>query len=317
MAAIFCRRLGGGSGDAFHDTRPSSYGTGISADELGGRPRRQVEIARAVIVDDNQRRSAALAAALKLGGGDLAVIVVAPDDPALRSELLPADLVLLALGGREVSALGIGAEAVQRNPFTEVVFYCDDPDAPEVSAASVLGITRIVPAQHMPAWLARGGNLLARGACLRRAAAACAAAVPRPPTLAAVTRRPVAAAAADGRDAVPRELHPLPARRERQPARGGEARRRPVPHDVRDDPQARHRHGVARLTLQFPVDFPSSPSSPSASSQSARGREKKTRAGAGCFRLLLEAVETQAASAAGSASAAMSRFESSVSQRSM
>ena len=156
----------------------------------GAVPDRQVETARAVIVDDNQRRSAALAAALKLGGGDLAVIVVAPDDPALRSELLPADLVLLALGGRDVSALGIGAEAVQRNPFTEVVFYCDDPDAPEVAAAAVLGITRIVPAQHMPAWLARGGNLLARGACLRRAAAACAAAVPRPPTLAAVTEGP-------------------------------------------------------------------------------------------------------------------------------
>jgi hypothetical protein len=71
-----------------------------------------------------------------------------------------------------------------------VVFYCDDPDAPEVAAATVLGITRIVPAQHMPAWLARGGNLLARGACLRRAAAACAAAVPRPPTLAAVAEGP-------------------------------------------------------------------------------------------------------------------------------
>ena len=127
---------------------------------------------------------------MKLGGGNLVVSVVAPNDPALRGELLPADLVLLALGGRDVSALGIGAEAVQRNPFTEVVFYCDDPDAPEVAAAAVLGITRIVPAQHMPAWLSRGGNLLARGACLRRAAAACAAAVPRPPTLAAVTEGP-------------------------------------------------------------------------------------------------------------------------------
>jgi DNA-binding NarL/FixJ family response regulator len=147
------------------------------------------EAARAVIVDDNQRRAASLAASLKLGG-HLAVTVVAPDDPALRTELLPADLVLLALGGRSVSALGIGAEAVQKNPFAEVVFYCDDPDAPEVSAASVLGITRIVPAQHMTAWLARGGNLLARGAYLRRAAAACAAAVPRPPTLAAVTDGP-------------------------------------------------------------------------------------------------------------------------------
>ncbi len=162
--------------------------------ELGGAagvvPDRQVEMAHAVIVDDNQRRSGTLAAALKLAGGDLVVTVVAPNEPALRSQLLPADLVLLALGGRDVSALGIGAEAVQRNPFTEVVFYCDDADAPEVAAASVLGITRIVPAQHMPAWLSRGGSLLARGACLRRAAAACAAAVPRPPTLAAVTEGP-------------------------------------------------------------------------------------------------------------------------------
>jgi len=149
----------------------------------------QADVARAVIVDDNPRRGAALAAALKLGG-QLAATVVAPDDPALRSELLPADLVLLALGGRAVSALGIGAEAVQRNPFAEVVFYCDDPDAPEVSAASVLGITRIVPAQHMTTWLARGGALLARGAYLKRAAAACAAAVPRPPTLTTVTDGP-------------------------------------------------------------------------------------------------------------------------------
>src|SRR5262245_4624492 len=147
------------------------------------------DIARAIIVDDNQRRATSLAASLKLGG-QLVVTVVAPDDPALHGDLLPADLVLLALGGRTVSALGIGAEAVQKNPFTEVVFYCDDPDAPEVSAASVLGITRIVPAQHMPTWLARGGNLLARGACLRRAAAACAAAVPRPPTLSTVNDGP-------------------------------------------------------------------------------------------------------------------------------
>jgi DNA-binding NarL/FixJ family response regulator len=157
--------------------------------DLAGDSQPHTEAARAVIVDDNQRRAVALAASLKLGG-QLAVSVVAPDDPALRTELLPADLVLLALGGRSVSALGIGAEAVQKNPFAEVVFYCDDPDAPEVSAASVLGITRIVPAQHMTAWLARGGNLLARGAYLRRAAAACAAAVPRPPTLAAVTDGP-------------------------------------------------------------------------------------------------------------------------------
>jgi len=157
--------------------------------DIADEPAPHTEIARTLIVDDNERRALALAAALKLGG-QLAVTVVAPADPRLRGELLPADLVLLALGGRDVSALGIGAEAVQRNPFTEVVFYCDNPDAPEVSAASVLGITRIVPAQHMTAWLARGGNLLARGACLRRAAAACAAAVPRPPTLAAVTEGP-------------------------------------------------------------------------------------------------------------------------------
>jgi len=157
--------------------------------EPGATPEQRVETARAIIVDDNQRRALSLAAALKLGG-QLTVTVAPPSDAALRAELLPADLVLLALGGREVSALGIGAEAVQRNPFTEVVFYCDNPDAPEVAAAAVLGITRIVPAQHMAAWLSRAGGLLARGACLRRAAAACAAAVPRPPTLAAVTEGP-------------------------------------------------------------------------------------------------------------------------------
>ena len=164
----------------FHGNRDS---------ELANDAGRQAEVARAVVVDDNPRRAAALAAALKLSG-QLSVTVVGPEDPALRNELLPADLVLLALGGREVSALGIGAEAVQRNPFAEVVFYCDNPDAPEVSAASVLGITRIVPAQHMATWLARGGALLARGAFLRRAAASCASAVPRPPTLTAVTDGP-------------------------------------------------------------------------------------------------------------------------------
>ena len=63
--------------------------------EAGGIPDRQVGTARGVIVDDNQRGSAALAAALKLGGGDLAVIVVAADNPALRSLVLPANLVLL------------------------------------------------------------------------------------------------------------------------------------------------------------------------------------------------------------------------------
>ena len=98
--------------------------------------------------------------------------------------------MLLALGGREVAALGIGAEAVQRNPFTEVVFYCDNPDAPEVAAAAVLGITRIVPAQHMPPGC-RGPAICSRAApACGRAAAACAAAVPRPPTLATVSDGP-------------------------------------------------------------------------------------------------------------------------------
>jgi DNA-binding NarL/FixJ family response regulator len=141
--------------------------------------------ARVVVVDDNHGRALALAGAIR-GASDVAVTVAAPDGRTIPHDLLPADLVLLALGGRNVSALAAGAEAVQRNPYAEVVFYCDNPDAPEVAAAGVLGITRIVPAQLMAAWLSRAGALLARGAYLRRAAAAAIAAVPRPPTLAAV-----------------------------------------------------------------------------------------------------------------------------------
>jgi len=140
------------------------------------------ETARVVLVDDNQLRASALAAALK-GGSDMIIMVTAPDDRSVRPDLFPADLVLLALGGRQVSALATGAEAVQRNPYTEVIFYCDDPAAPEVAAAGVLGITRIVPAQHMAGWLTRAGSLLARAAFLRRAAAAAIAAAPQPPTL--------------------------------------------------------------------------------------------------------------------------------------
>ena len=146
-------------------------------------PRRQTETARVVVVDDNQLRASALAAALK-GASDTIVVVTCPDSRAMNQDLFPADLVLLALGGRQVSALATGAEAVQRNPYAEVIFYCDDPDAPEVSAAAVLGITRIVPAQSMAGWLARAGVLLARGAYLRRAAAATIAIAPEPPTLA-------------------------------------------------------------------------------------------------------------------------------------
>jgi DNA-binding NarL/FixJ family response regulator len=143
------------------------------------------ETARVALVDDNQLRASTLAAALK-GASDMVITVTAPDDRTARSELFPADLVLLALGGRQVSALATGAEAVQRNPYTEVIFYCDDPAAPEVAAAGVLGITRIVPAQHMAGWLARAGSLLARAAFLRRAAAAAIAAAPQPPTLTTV-----------------------------------------------------------------------------------------------------------------------------------
>jgi DNA-binding NarL/FixJ family response regulator len=148
--------------------------------------KRVPETTRVVLVDDNQLRASALAAALK-GASDVIIIVTAPDDRSVRPDLFPADLALLALGGRQVSALATGAEAVQRNPYTEVVFYCDDPSAPEVAAAGVLGITRIVPAQHMAGWLARAGNLLARAAFLRRAAAAAIAAAPQPPTLMTAT----------------------------------------------------------------------------------------------------------------------------------
>jgi DNA-binding NarL/FixJ family response regulator len=153
-------------------------------------PDRVADTARVVIVDENQLRASTLAAALK-GGSQALVTVTAPDARALEQERTPADLVLLALGGRNVSALAAGASAVQRNPFTEVVFYCDDSESPEVAAAAALGITRIVPAREMAAWLARAGNLLARGAFLRRAASACTAAAPRPPVLTTAGAAPV------------------------------------------------------------------------------------------------------------------------------
>ncbi len=139
-----------------------------------------VGTARVVLVDEHQLRASTLAAALKAADQEI-IVISGPDGLALRDELFPADLVLLALGGRQVSALATGAEAVQRNPYAEVVFYCDDAYAPEIAAAAVLGITRIVPAQHIGAWLVRAGGLLARAASLRRAAAAMLANVPAPP----------------------------------------------------------------------------------------------------------------------------------------
>jgi DNA-binding NarL/FixJ family response regulator len=145
--------------------------------------------ARVVVVDDNQLRATSFAAAIK-ASADVMITVMPSDSGRPVEELAGADLVLLALGGRNVSALATGAQAVQRNPFAEVVFYCDNPDAPEVAAAGVLGITRIVPAQQMVAWLSRAGELLARGAFLRRAAAAAIASAPRPPTLASVVDQP-------------------------------------------------------------------------------------------------------------------------------
>jgi DNA-binding NarL/FixJ family response regulator len=164
--------------EALMNPTPQTLG---QRDEL--EPRRQAEAARVVLVDDNQLRASALAAALK-GASDQVVVVTGPDSRTVRHDLFPADLVLLALGGRQVSALATGAEAVQRNPYAEVIFYSDDPDAPEVAAAAVLGITRIVPAQSMAGWLSRAGALLARGAYLRRSAAATIAAAAEPPTLA-------------------------------------------------------------------------------------------------------------------------------------
>ena len=150
----------------------------------------QRETARVVVVDENQLRASTLAAAIRGGGPELSITVSGREDPDHGVELFPADLVLLALGGRNASALATGAQAVRHNPYAEVVFYCDSPDAPEVSAASVLGITRIVPAQYMAAWLTRAGALLARGALLRRAAATAIAAAPVPPTLSTVLETP-------------------------------------------------------------------------------------------------------------------------------
>src|SRR5205823_10191530 len=62
------------------------------------------ETARVLVVDDNQLRGSAIAAALQRGG-DITVFVTPPDNPALPTDLLPADLVLLALGGRQPTAL--------------------------------------------------------------------------------------------------------------------------------------------------------------------------------------------------------------------
>jgi DNA-binding NarL/FixJ family response regulator len=158
--------------------------------DAGRQPDRAVDCARVVIVDENQLRASTLAAALK-GGSQALVTVMTSDARPLEQERTPTDLVLLALGGRNVSALAAGANAIQRNPFAEVVFYCDDSESPEVAAAAALGITRIVPARDMAAWLARAGNLLAHGAFLRRAASACTAAAPRPPVLETIGTAPV------------------------------------------------------------------------------------------------------------------------------
>jgi len=163
---------------------------GDDAAAAARKPDRAVDGARVIIVDDNQLRASTLAAALK-GGSQVLVTVTTPDARPVEQERTPADLVLLALGGRNVSALAAGANAVQRNPFAEVVFYCDDAESPEVAAAAALGITRIVPARDMAGWLARAGNLLAHGAFLRRAASACMAAAPRPPVLEPLGAAPV------------------------------------------------------------------------------------------------------------------------------
>src|SRR5688572_19697959 len=99
--------------------------------DAGRQPDRAVDGARVVILDENQLRASTLAAALK-GGSQVLVTVTTPDARPLEQDRTPADLVLLALGGRNVSALAAGANAIQRNPFAEVVFYCDDAESPEV-----------------------------------------------------------------------------------------------------------------------------------------------------------------------------------------
>ena len=142
--------------------------------------RRQTETARVVVVDDNKLPAAALAAALK-GASDTMSSTPAghrPCDPScFRGPRL------LRAGRTADRRTGDGRRAVQRNLYAEVNVYGDDPDAPEVSAGAVLGITRIVPAQSMAAWLAHAGGLLARGAYLRRLAAATVAIAPEPPRL--------------------------------------------------------------------------------------------------------------------------------------
>ena len=90
MEAIFCRRskrrerMSATTHEVFETQHNRSGQVTGSADPTA-------EIARALIVDDNQRRALALASSLKMSG-ELTVTVVAPSDPALRSELLPADL---------------------------------------------------------------------------------------------------------------------------------------------------------------------------------------------------------------------------------
>ncbi len=145
------------------------------------------EAARVLVVDDNPSRARQVASALD-GEREIAVLLCASESPALARELLVADLALLALGGRRPIGLDDGALARRANPFTEIVLYGDDADVPEAAAASVLGITRIVPARDMAAWLARAGGPLARGARLRRLAAAAIEAVPPPPRLTAPTQ---------------------------------------------------------------------------------------------------------------------------------
>jgi hypothetical protein len=275
MARRDCRRLGGGSGDAFHDTGLRATGRGYRP-ELGlsprpGRGRGGARRERGR--QRGERRSAARRRRrYERGSWRPGRLCGRRGRSRAAQSAAPADTAV-ALGGRDGSALGTGAEAVQRNFFTEDVFYWRSGRA-RGAAASVLGITRIVPARGT-CWRGwRGGTLLARGVPAaggvraRRGGAPAAGA-------GCSDGRSVAAPASDGRDG-----HFASYIRFLLGIESGSRQRRPrapaSPYRTMCGDPASSARTAALPDSRFPVLA----SSPSASSPPRAG-EKETRAGAG------------------------------------
>ena len=140
-----------------------------------------------IVIASTSERAQELADTLRplLGGAFVGASIA---DEVQAAPAITADVALIELGGGAGQSLQWAGTIASQNPFTEIIFFAQNPLAPDTAAALSIGINRVLHESTMLHWLRHSLPLLGRAASLRRASHdALASCLPLPPLVTTTT----------------------------------------------------------------------------------------------------------------------------------